>query len=141
MTELFLQYDGMCLSLDYKHHKSQFSVKVVHRNVPLTKKCLNFQANIFHDELAKKGHHFDNIDMHSICVAIVLAAVLTASDLRMSENYVISGIPKSSYCFTSAFSSSIEFDITNFEKGQFDWPLYELAFDWLGCTCKLASSI
>ena len=35
--------------------------------------------------------------MQSICVAIVLAAVLTASDLRMRENDVIMGTPKSSY--------------------------------------------
>ena len=56
-----------------------------------------FYANIFRDEFAKKGHYFDNINVHSIYVAIVLAAVLTASDLRMHENYVIKGIPKRSY--------------------------------------------
>ena len=47
MTELFLQYDGMCLSLDYKHHKSQFSVKVVHRNVPFTKNMFVFLRKHF----------------------------------------------------------------------------------------------
>ena len=35
--------------------------------------------------------------MHSIYTAIVLAAVLTASDLRMRENDIIMGTPKSSY--------------------------------------------
>ena len=45
----------------------------------------------------RKGHHFDKISMHSIYTAIVLAAALTASDLRMRENYVITGIPKRSY--------------------------------------------
>ena len=81
--------------------KSQFSVKVVHRNVPLTTTiCLDFYANIFHDEFARKGHYFDNINVHSIYVAIELAAVLTASDFRMRENYVITGIPKRSYNFS-----------------------------------------
>ena len=45
----------------------------------------------------RKRHYFDNINMHSIYVAIMLAVVLTASDLRMRENYIIMGIPKSSY--------------------------------------------
>ena len=35
--------------------------------------------------------------MDSVCLAIVLAVVLTASDVRMRENYVTRGIPKTSY--------------------------------------------
>ena len=33
----------------------------------------------------QKGHYFDNMNMHSVYAAIVLAAALTASDLRMRE--------------------------------------------------------
>ena len=100
MTELFLHYDSLCLSLDYKHHKLQFSEKVVHRNVPLNKKMFEFlNKHLPSNEFAKKGHYFHNINMHSIYVAIVLAAILTASDLRMRGNYVITGIPKTSYRF------------------------------------------
>ena len=35
--------------------------------------------------------------MDSVCLAIVLAVVLTASDVRMRENYVTKGIPETSY--------------------------------------------
>ena len=52
----------------------------------------------------RKGHYFDKISMHFIYIytAIVLAAALTASDLRMRENYVITGISKTSYTFNRA---------------------------------------
>ena len=35
--------------------------------------------------------------MDSLCLAIVLVVVLTASDVRMHENYVSKGIPETSY--------------------------------------------
>ena len=35
--------------------------------------------------------------MDSVCLAIELAVVLTASDVRMRKNYVTKGIPKTSY--------------------------------------------
>ena len=39
--------------------------------------------------------------MDSVCLDIVLVVVLTASNVRMRENYVTKGIPKTSYCETS----------------------------------------
>ena len=62
--------------------------------------------------------------MDSLCLAIVLAVVLTASDVLMPENYVTKGVPETSYSILSDVIRFVEAKILFMPPTLKKWGAY-----------------